>query len=165
MAEPFLALITPLGAPPAQPPLGIWGPTDPRPTQPIAGWNPGTGTWPTPPVQPPLVIWGPGDPRPTVPIAGPGRPPNRGIAIRSRLWHRCWTGHLGGPGQPFPTNPIAEPPWGWRVTTAAHRSGRSPSVPLIGNMPGRHRPAGSLLAFRPGRCQRHRRSEACRACA
>jgi hypothetical protein len=32
-----------------QPPLGIWGPGDPRPTLPIAGWNPGTGTWPTPP--------------------------------------------------------------------------------------------------------------------
>lgn len=58
--------------PPVQPPLGIWGPGDPRPTLPIAGWNPGTGTFPpfTPPVQPPLGIWGPGDPRPTLPIAG-----------------------------------------------------------------------------------------------
>jgi len=28
---------------------GIWGPTDPRPTNPIAGWNPDTGTWPEPP--------------------------------------------------------------------------------------------------------------------
>lgn len=35
-----------------EPPLGIWGPTDPRPTLPIAGWDPGTGTWPKPP-QPP----------------------------------------------------------------------------------------------------------------
>lgn len=57
---------------PSQPPLGIWGPTDPRPTLPIAGWNPGTGTFPpwNPPVQPPLGIWGPGDPRPTLPISG-----------------------------------------------------------------------------------------------
>ncbi|MFI5223830.1 MAG: hypothetical protein ACHQX3_06235 [Nitrospirales bacterium] len=29
-----------------EPPLGIWGPTDPRPTHPIAGWNPGTGNFP-----------------------------------------------------------------------------------------------------------------------
>jgi len=56
---------------PPQPPLGIWGPSDPRPTLPIAGWNPGTGAWPpyTPP-QRPDGIWGPGDPRPTNPIAG-----------------------------------------------------------------------------------------------
>lgn len=38
-----------VGGGPAQPPLGMWGPSDPRPTNPIAGWNPGTGTWPTPP--------------------------------------------------------------------------------------------------------------------
>jgi hypothetical protein len=47
----------------------IWGPGDPRPTLPIAGWNPGTGAWPTPPGPPP-GIWGPGDPRPTLPISG-----------------------------------------------------------------------------------------------
>jgi hypothetical protein len=110
-AAPFLALITPLAAPeqPPQPPLGIWGPSDPRPTLPIAGWDPGTGTFPKPqPPQPPLVIWGPGDPRPTLPIAGwdPGsgafpKPPQPPL------------GTWGGAGQPFPTNPIAEPPWGW----------------------------------------------------
>jgi hypothetical protein len=113
MTAPFLALITPLGeqppVQPPQPPLGIWGPSDPRPTLPIAGWNPGTGGWPTPqPPQPPLVIWGPGDPRPTLPIAGwdpgsgafpkpPGQPP-------LGFW---------GPNDPRPSNPIAEPPWGW----------------------------------------------------
>lgn len=53
----------------SQPPLGIWGPNDPRPTLPIAGWDPIHGTWPNPP-SPPLGIWGPGDPRPTLPIAG-----------------------------------------------------------------------------------------------
>ena len=63
------------------PPLVIWGPGDPRPTLPIAGWNPGTGQWPDqPPPTPPLVIWGPGDPRPSLPIAEPpwgwgGTPP------------------------------------------------------------------------------------------
>ena len=40
MTEPFLALITPIGASGGapQPPLGIWGPTDPGPTHPIAGY-------------------------------------------------------------------------------------------------------------------------------
>jgi hypothetical protein len=31
---------------PPNPPDGIWGPGDPRPTLPIAGWNPGTGQFP-----------------------------------------------------------------------------------------------------------------------
>ena len=37
--------ITPVEKPPEGelPPLVIWGPGDPRPTLPIAGWNPGTG--------------------------------------------------------------------------------------------------------------------------
>lgn len=65
--------ITP-GVPPRphpEPPLGIWGPGDPRPTLPIAGWDPGTGNFPGGGGgQPPLGIWGPGDPRPTLPIAG-----------------------------------------------------------------------------------------------
>lgn len=41
----------PPGGPSGSPP-GIWGPNDPRPTNPIAGWNPGTGTWPQPPKPP-----------------------------------------------------------------------------------------------------------------
>ena len=59
--------ITPIEKPPEGelPPLVIWGPGDPRPTLPIAGWNPGTGQWPDqPPAKPPLVIWGPNDPAP-----------------------------------------------------------------------------------------------------
>jgi len=44
-----------------QPPLGIWGPPDPRPNPPIF-------------LPPPLGIWGPGDPRPTPPIAWPPPP-------------------------------------------------------------------------------------------
>lgn len=47
----------------SEPPLGIWGPTDPRPTHPITGL-PGYG----PPIGQPPGIWGPNDPRPTPPI-------------------------------------------------------------------------------------------------
>jgi hypothetical protein len=53
-----------------QPPLGIWGPTDPRPGNPISG-IPGL---PGGPGQQP-GIWGPTDPRPFNPISGiPGLP-------------------------------------------------------------------------------------------
>jgi len=73
------------------PPLSIWGPTDPRPSHPIAPGGPPLGTWgggnvpyPTPPIylppvnpgEPPLTIWGPGDPRPQPPIHLPGPPPD-----------------------------------------------------------------------------------------
>lgn len=37
---------TPPPRPHPQPPLVIWGPGDPRPTLPIAGWDPGSGTFP-----------------------------------------------------------------------------------------------------------------------
>lgn len=74
--SPISAVDSPEGVPP---PLVIWGPGDPRPTVPIAGWDPATGTWP-PQTEPlPPGIWGPNDPRPTVPIAEPpwgwGNPP------------------------------------------------------------------------------------------
>jgi len=61
--------ITPVDA--AAPPLVIWGPGDPRPTLPIAGWNPGTGAWPHPPepTEPPPEINT--DPMPSNPIAEP----------------------------------------------------------------------------------------------
>ena len=89
---------------PGQPP-GIWGPTDPRPSHPIAGVpgfpgyqppypdqglpgqqpRPDQGLPPFPshpiyippmqPPQPPLGIWGPNDPRPTPPIYIPIMPP------------------------------------------------------------------------------------------
>jgi hypothetical protein len=90
MPQPFLAMIIPVGSGGgAEPPLGIWGPTDPRPAHPVAGYP-----WP----QPPLGMWGPNDPRPTHPIA-PGGPP---------------LGTWGGAGQPFPTPPMAPggPPLG-----------------------------------------------------
>lgn len=59
---------------PPKPPLGIWGPTDPRPSNPIQ-LPPWVGQpqppWPTEPPQPPLGIWGPNDPRPSNPIQLP----------------------------------------------------------------------------------------------
>ena len=52
-------------------PPGIWGPTDPRPSNPISG-IPGL---PGAPGQQPGGIWGPGDNRPGNPISGiPGIP-------------------------------------------------------------------------------------------
>jgi hypothetical protein len=111
MNQPFLALITPLAAPATTPP-GIWGPGDPRPTNPIAGFDPGSGQFPpgstTPP--PPLVIWGPGDPRPTLPIAG-WRPDGSWGIIGEKPPLGFW-----GPNDPRPSVPIAEPPWGWGGT-------------------------------------------------
>jgi hypothetical protein len=60
----------PMPGGPGQPPLSIWGPTDPRPGNPISG-IPGL---PGGPGQQP-GIWGPNDPRPGNPISGiPGLP-------------------------------------------------------------------------------------------
>lgn len=73
--------ITAVSGPDAPPPLVIWGPGDPRPTLPIAGWDPGSGTWPVPPApeQPPDGFWGAGGGMPSNPIAEPpwgwGNPP------------------------------------------------------------------------------------------
>ena len=60
--SPPWAQVPPGQGPGPQPPLGFWGPNDPRPTNPIAGWNPGTGTWPDvpPPTEPPTdgyYVW------------------------------------------------------------------------------------------------------------
>ena len=63
---------------PPKPPLGIWGPTDPRPTFPIAGWDPIHGTFP--PFNPPPV----------------SRPPWRPEVPGSPAW-----------GQPHPDHPIS----------------------------------------------------------
>ena len=116
MAEPFLALITPLGAPTApQPPLGIWGGGNvPFPTPPMApggggywgqandpGWSAGSP-------RPPYPSQGPGFPTP--PIAGPGRPPGWGIAQDPGYGLDAGLGTWGGAGQPFPTPPIVIPP-------------------------------------------------------
>jgi hypothetical protein len=117
--EPFLALITPYGgtAPP-QPPLGIWGPNDPRPTPPIAGPGrpPGWGMANDPGYGHPIPpgYWGPNDPRPTNPIAGPGRPPWWGMANDPGYGFPLPPPGYWGPNDPRPTNPIAgpgRPPW------------------------------------------------------
>lgn len=128
--QPFLAMIIPVGG--SQPPLGIWGPTDPRPTVPIAGpgrppgWgmanDPGYGV-PLPPTQPPpLVIWGPGDPRPTLPIAGWS--PGSGTWPTPTPPPGTW-----GPGDPRPTLPIA----GWDPSTGTWpKPELPPTLPDVG---------------------------------
>lgn len=89
---------TPPPRPQPQPPLGIWGPTDPRPSHPIAGV----------PGQPPLGIWGPTDPRPTPPIYIPIMPPagEGGEAPTHPIYIPVYPSQ--GPG--FPTQPIYLPP-------------------------------------------------------
>ena len=145
--QPFLALITPIGnaggggpvdpgySPPwaqvpggggGQPP-GIWGPTDPRPTNPIAGWDPGSGTFP--PGRPPGVpthpvynppypdnslpgqqpgIWGPTDPRPTPPIYIPPAGAEPPLGIWGPTDPRPGLGPVAP--QPHPEHPIVLPP-------------------------------------------------------
>jgi hypothetical protein len=91
-SETEVSPVPPPDKPPA-PPLVIWGPGYPRPTLPIAGWNPGTGTWPDrpPPTTPPPEINT--DPMPSNPIAEPP-----------------W-----GWGNPAPKPPV-DPIPGWKIT-------------------------------------------------
>ena len=80
-----------------QPPLGIWGPTDPRPTHPIARPPGGWGGQ-----QPPLGIWGPGFPYPDQGLPGNQPYPDQGLP-----------GQQPRPDQglpPFPSHPIVIPP-------------------------------------------------------
>jgi hypothetical protein len=89
---PFLALITPVGGEtsPPQPPLGMWGPNDPRPSNPIAG--PGRPPW-----------WGmANDPGYGKPV-GPG-PIDPGY---SPPWAQVPPGGQGG----GPVDPGYSPPW------------------------------------------------------
>ena len=111
--KPFLALITPIGdagegggGGGPQPPLGIWGPTDPRPTHPIAGYP-----WPQPP-QPPLGIWGPTDPRPGWGLPGNQPYPDQGLPGNQPYPDQGLPGWQPRPDQglpPFPSNPIYIP--------------------------------------------------------
>jgi hypothetical protein len=116
MPQPFLAMITPIDADarpthpiaPGGPPLGIWGPTDPRPTNPIVippdALAPGVPTHPIyipvypshPIVIPPNAI-GPGVP--THPIVLPPPIPTHPIVIPP---------DAAGPG--VPAHPIVLPP-------------------------------------------------------
>jgi hypothetical protein len=94
--QPFLAMIIPVaGTPPGTPP-GIWGPTDPRPTHPIAqppgGWGGGP---PRPPVYPDQGLPG-SQPHPDQGLPGNQPYPDQGL-----------------PGsQPRPEHPIYYPPVG-----------------------------------------------------
>ena len=101
------------------PPLVIWGPGDPRPTLPIAGWNPGTGAWPEPP-DPPVVIppdlvigW---DPMPSQPIAEPpwgwgNLPPKPETPPTGSGWQikYGWTEATGWFVFAIPTGPVPTP--------------------------------------------------------
>jgi hypothetical protein len=108
--------ITPIDAPPViPPPLVIWGPGDPRPTVPIAGWDPATGGWPEPPPTEELPdgIWGPDDPRPTVPIAEPpwgwgGKPPEPPEVPGFKVTY-IWTAETGWMTIIIPTGPTVTP--------------------------------------------------------
>src|SRR5262245_61744213 len=94
-----------------QPPLGIWGPTDPRPTNPIAG-IPGL-----PGYQPPLSIWGPPGPWPTPPIANVPpfsnpNPPGEGGGSAEPKFQPAWSPYYGWvmvPQFPLPTPSQDEP--------------------------------------------------------
>lgn len=105
------------GGPGEGPPLVIWGPGDPRPTLPISGWNPGTGTWPDPPpvIELPPQIWGPTDPRPTVPIAEPpwgwGNPAPKPPIPESPKYKvtYIWTAETGWVTIIIPLGPTATP--------------------------------------------------------
>ncbi len=101
---------------PQAPPLVIWGPGDPRPTLPIAGWNPGTGAWPDnpkPPTTPPPEINT--DPMPSNPIAEPpwgwGNPAPKPPVDPIPGWKITygWTASTGWIVFAIPTKPIPTP--------------------------------------------------------
>jgi hypothetical protein len=111
--------IAPVDKPPeggGDPPLVIWGPGDPRPTLPIAGWNPGSGAWPEPPdppVEPPPEINI--DPMPSQPIAEPpwgwGNPPPKPDVPAAPGWKVMygWTPETGWFVFAIPTGPVPTP--------------------------------------------------------
>ena len=116
------------GPAPQPPPLVIWGPGDPRPTNPIAGpgrpphWgiaqDPGYGIEEGG-GKPPLGFWGPNDPRPTPPIAEPpwgwGNPappinlPPDPIPEVEVEWKYGWTVTTGWIVIGIPTSPVPTP--------------------------------------------------------
>ena len=145
--QPFLALITPLGGsieqPPQQPP-GIWGPTDPRPTHPIAGWNPSTGGWPQPPRPPGYpshpIYWP--NPYPDQGLPGNQPYPDQGLPGNQPYPDQGLPGSQPRPDQglpPFPAHPIVippggvwpEPPEGERVPKVEWKTAWSPQTGWI----------------------------------
>ena len=121
--QPFLALITPLsgeggGGGGGQPP-GIWGPTDPRPTHPIAGFP-----WPGQPSQPGVPthpIYNPpypdiglpgGQPYPDQGLPGSQPRPDQGLPGNQPYPDQGLPGRqpgIWGPNDPRPTPPIYIP--------------------------------------------------------
>jgi len=156
MNGPFFAMIVPMGAPPGggggQPPLGIWGPTDPRPTHPIAGWDPGSGQFPPGSGggggQPPTlggpgwgwVPGGPGSPPEASypPGFSPGTPPERprpGLPVAG-----C--PDVPGGGGNYPGSPGFRPPGG------GGGGGGQPPLGIWG--PGDPRPTLPIAGWNPG---------------
>ena len=111
----YITIVQEVQNPPVQPPLGIWGPNDPRPTHPIAGWNPGSGTFP--PYQPPYPSQGPGFPTHPIqlpPWAGGWQPyPDQGLPMPQPPFPSQPPLGIWGPNDPRPTHPIA----GWNPGT------------------------------------------------
>src|SRR5262245_52826656 len=127
-AQLVMLIPVPRADAPGEPPLGMWGPTDPRPTPPIAmppgggpGGPPGGGAAPPEPAhpivlpppedQPPLVIWGPPDGRPTPPIYLPGIPggPETPPDAPKFEWRTGWTEEHGWVVVGIPTFPHPAP--------------------------------------------------------
>jgi hypothetical protein len=99
------------GPMPGGPGLGIWGPNDPRPSNPISG-IPGLPGYEPP--RPPLVIWGPNDPRPSNPIywpGFPGQPPGGGGGDREPKfeWKTGWSPETGWVVVAIPLFPVVTP--------------------------------------------------------
>ena len=87
-------------------PPGIWGPTDPRPGNPISG-IPGLPGY-EPPSRPP-IIWGPDDPRPQPPIELPPDLPPTLPDQRPIDWKAAWTPETGWIVVGIPNVPVPTP--------------------------------------------------------
>jgi hypothetical protein len=109
------------GPMPGGPPLGIWGPTDPRPTPPIAPGGPPPQIWPSPgvpthpiaPGGPPPGYWGgvaPPYPDQGLPGQQPGIWPSPGHPTHPIAPGGAPPGIWGGGNVPMPTPPIYLPP-------------------------------------------------------
>jgi len=140
--QPFLALITPLASTGEPQPPGIWGPTDPRPSHPIAPGGRPPGIWGGPPLYPDQGLPGP-QPHPEHPIVippgslGPGVPTHP-IYIPSPPVHPSHPIVIPpeaiAPG--VPTQPIYIPPGIWGPTDPR------PSHPIAPGGGGGQQPPG-----------------------
>lgn len=126
VGEVYDPTLTP-GLPLPEPPLGIWGPTDPRPTPPIyipAPVPPDSGLKPEHPIYIPVF--------PTHPIVLPLPPEEGGEPKPPYIWPPViWGGPIIPPGVPgvpthpiyipvYPSHPIVLPPEGETPPSDAH---------------------------------------------